>query len=588
MMANTSVLSTDASGNLLPNANDPSISADGTLVAFDASAPGVLDYSGPHAIYVKNLLTGDSTLVSTASDGTRTGNAFGSSISADSGSVVFSAYVPLSGSYQVYEKNLSTGDLTLVSQTADGTALISDESGPPPAVSVHGRFVAFDSLNLGPPTDTEHVGLKDMRTGKLRVVSTNAAGELENGASTLDSMSAGGRLVAFTSSSSNLVADPSNGDKEIYVKNMWTGGVTLVSQTADGVSANGSSDQGSLSADGTKIAFSSYADNLLPGVSGQGGQIYVKNLVTGDLSLVSSAADGTPANGYTEYPIISPDGRYAMFRSNATNLVPGGTAGPDQVYVKDLGNGAITRLSQDASGAPGTSLSYTSFPSEHAFSYDGSQAVFTSLAPNLTGDTGGNYAVIGATQSVTTVQENHAPDGTLTGYTYLHSDGSVLYNSDYSVLPNGNVQYAYSGGTFFDNKHYSSFADTYSPSGDLLTHSQANNNGSHTIEGGGGDGLILHSIGNDTLTGGGTNERFVFTPGFGHDTITDFIPGGPGHDNLGLSRSDFGSIAAVLQDTTQHGANTVIADPLSGDHLTLVGVSQSDLVAHKRDIHLFG
>ncbi len=588
MMANTSVLSTDASGNLLPNANDPSISADGTLVAFDASARRAANYLGPHAIYVKNLITGDTTLVSTASDGTRTGNAFGSSISADGGSVVFSAYVPLSRTYQVYEKNLSTGDLTPVSRTATGTALNVDENATPPAVSAHGRFVAFDTLSLGPPTDTNHVELKDMRTGKLRVVSTNAGGETENGASTLDSMSPGGRLIAFTSSSSNLVPNPINGDEEIYVKNMRTGAVTLVSQTADGVSADGSSDNGSLSADGTKIAFSSSAGNLLPGVSGQGGQIYVKNLVTGDLSLVSSTADGTPANGNTSSPVISPDGRYAMFRSNATNLVPGGAAGPDQVYVKDLGNGAITRLSQDASGSPGTSLSHPGFPSEQAFSYDGSQAVFTSSALNLTGSMGGNSAVIGATQSVTTAQENHAPDGTLTGYTFLHSDGSVLYNSDYSVLANNDVQYVYSGGTFFDNKHYSSFTDTYSPSGNLLTYSQTNNNGSHTVEGGGGDGLTLHSIGNDTLTGGGANERFVFTPGFGHDTITDFIPGGPGHDHLGLSRSDFGTIAAVLQDTSQHGANTVIADPFSGDHLTLVGVNQSDLVAHKRDIHLFG
>src|SRR5215813_5902093 len=94
---------------------------------------------------------------------------------------------------------------------------------------------------------------------------------------------------------------------------------------------------------------------------------------------VSTAADGAQANSFSNNPVFSPDGSKVAFFSDASNLVAGDTNGADDLFVKDLASGAITRVNSAADGtqANGGALSPA------VFSPDGSEIAFGSSASNL-------------------------------------------------------------------------------------------------------------------------------------------------------------------------------------------------------------
>ncbi|MBP2401034.1 PD40 domain-containing protein [Streptomyces syringium] len=120
-----------------------------------------------------------------------------------------------------------------------------------------------------------------------------------------------------------------------------------VSVAADGTEANGESGQGKISGDGRVVVFSSGADNLIPGDTRKGGP-FVKDLRTGRVERVSVATDGTPGDGSTWDAAVSGNGRYVVFSSDATNLVPGGNpTGSTEVYVRDRRTGRTDILIGD-------------------------------------------------------------------------------------------------------------------------------------------------------------------------------------------------------------------------------------------------
>src|SRR6187551_461121 len=105
-------------------------------------------------------------------------------------------------------------------------------------------------------------------------------------------------------------------------------GTTLrVSVAAGGGDTSSNSNWPSASADGRYVAFSSWADNLVPDDANDNSDIFVRDLQTGTTRLVSLASDGTQANGSSFTPSISADGNVIAFRSDATNLVANDTEG---------------------------------------------------------------------------------------------------------------------------------------------------------------------------------------------------------------------------------------------------------------------
>ncbi len=136
-----------------------------------------------------------------------------------------------------------------------------------------------------------------------------------------------------------------------------TGPVTRVSVASDGSQAGISpSDDPSISADGTRIAFESDANNLVAGDSNGDDDIFVHDTVTGTTTRVSVASDGTQGNNHSRLGTISADGTKVAFISWASNLVAGDTNIREDVFVHDLTTGTTTRVSVAADGSKSAAL----------------------------------------------------------------------------------------------------------------------------------------------------------------------------------------------------------------------------------------
>ncbi|MCH2105012.1 MAG: hypothetical protein MK291_00055, partial [Planctomycetes bacterium] len=103
-------------------------------------------------------------------------------------------------------------------------------------------------------------------------------------------------------------------------------------------------------------------------------------LADGNIQLVSVGSSGGSANGDTEQVTVSANGRYVAFTSNASDLVAGDTNGIEDVFVRDMVTGVITRVSVSSTGVEGDAAS-----GRPDISADGNIIVFESNATNLGG-----------------------------------------------------------------------------------------------------------------------------------------------------------------------------------------------------------
>ena len=106
-----------------------------------------------------------------------------------------------------------------------------------------------------------------------------------------------------------------------------------MSVASDGTQADGGSESPAVSADGRFVAFESVASNLVPGDTNGAFDVFVHDRQTGTTTRANVASDGTQANSGAVRPSISGDGRFVSFDSTASNLVPGDTNGFIDVFV---------------------------------------------------------------------------------------------------------------------------------------------------------------------------------------------------------------------------------------------------------------
>jgi subtilisin family serine protease/Tol biopolymer transport system component len=208
-------------------------------------------------------------------------------------------------------------------------------------------------------------------------VSLSTAFAQGNGASQWASISGDGRYVAFGSLADNLAGPAANGEWDVFVHDRVTGTTELVSVAYDGGPADGFSLSPRLSADGRYVGFNSNATNLVEGGTPV-TDAYVRDLREGVTELVSVAYDGGPADGPSGAPVLSADGRFAAFSSDATNLVPDDTNGVSDVFVRDRVTGTTERISTAFGGGDADGLSI-----DPSISADGRYVAFTSVASNL-------------------------------------------------------------------------------------------------------------------------------------------------------------------------------------------------------------
>ncbi len=218
-------------------------------------------------------------------------------------------------------------------------------------------------------------------------VSVDSAGVQANGSSDNPAISADGHSVAFTSGATNLVAGDTNGQVDVFVRNLQTGTTNRVSVDSAGLQATASSSAPAINGDGRVVAFASSAANLVSGDANGAQDVFVHDLLSGTTVRASVTSAGVEGNGSSSAPSISADGRFVAFQSNASNLVVADTNGVTDIFVKDLATGVVTRVSVDSAGTQGNGSS-----TDPSISGDGRYVAFTSSASNLVfGDSAGGY-----------------------------------------------------------------------------------------------------------------------------------------------------------------------------------------------------
>jgi len=191
------------------------------------------------------------------------------------------------------------------------------------------------------------------------------------------SLSADGRYIAFTTSGP-LVPDDTSSADDVYVYDRGTRTVARMSVTSSGTPANGASRNARISSNGRYVVFESTSSTLVPGDTNGTTDVFRHDRQTGETVRVSLASDGSQANGPSTDPRISDDGSVIAFASAAFNLAANDANGLADIFVRDMSTGVTTRVSVSTSGAE------ADLPStQPALSGDGRFVAFASPATNL-------------------------------------------------------------------------------------------------------------------------------------------------------------------------------------------------------------
>jgi len=152
-------------------------------------------------------------------------------------------------------------------------------------------------------------------------------------------------VVVFESDATTLVAGDTNGMHDVFLRDRLAGTTERISVDSSGVQGNGVSYVGSCSADGRIVAFASGATNLVSGDGNGHYDVFVRDRSTGITELVSLPRRASRGNADSFGGSLSPDGRFVVFTSVATNFVAGDTNGFQDVFVRDRSLG-VTRARQ--------------------------------------------------------------------------------------------------------------------------------------------------------------------------------------------------------------------------------------------------
>jgi Tol biopolymer transport system component len=289
------------------------------------------------------------------------------------------------GTWDVFLRDRATGKTTLLSRSKASPP--TSASGFYPALSADGNFAAFTV----PGHDSNGQSLGSLTVYDRAADALILANHLPGSAGQPDgipygrpALSADGRWIAYTCSECHLVAGEQSGRQfgdqglDVYLYDRVTGTNTLVSHASGLPATTGDQDsqEPRISADGRFVVFSSVASDLVAGQTGvdDSPNVFVFDRTTGAVTLVNHTA-GSPAaaSGPAYYAVISADGRWIVFASQATDLVPGVIypVHTTAIYLYDRTTGAVSLVSS-AAGSPNIAL----YGWEPGISADGSQITF--------------------------------------------------------------------------------------------------------------------------------------------------------------------------------------------------------------------
>ncbi|MEB3358527.1 MAG: type I secretion C-terminal target domain-containing protein [Synechococcales bacterium] len=484
------------------------------------------DTNGVEDVILQDLETGQFFFVSLSSEevlGNDSSGAYDApAISANERFVVFASdatnLVPgdTNGETDLFLRDLVAGTTTRVSLTTNGIQIPANSFDTffRPTISGDGRFVAFESeVQLaGVFTSVRDVFVRDTVTNTTEIVSVNSNGVQANGASFGPSISADGRFVAFETLATNLDTRDTavDSDFDVYVRDRLTQTTILASvnsqgQKGSGVSVNevlkdSDASEPVMSPDGRFVVFESTFTNLVPNDTNGVQDVFMHDLQTGITTRLSVDSNGNQANGssgisFVKSGAISPDGRYVVFQSVANNLVPGDTNNAQDVFVRDIVAGTTTRVSVNSNGEEPVGGFLGTRSSSGSISADGTKVVFASNGVNLNDQGIDNDRI----------------------YLRDFGFGSPLPDLANPPMDPDNPS---SGITLTGRAGKDTLTGTSGP--DKLN----GKGGKDTLIGGDGDDVLIGGKGRDELTGGAGSDRFVYrSPKDRGDRITDFTVG---------------------------------------------------------------
>ncbi len=644
----------------------PQFSADGSKLGF-MSFDGAVNH-----IFVAAPATGVITEVSASADGASANATSGPyAFSPDGGRIAFASAAGNlvsgdAGLNDIFIKTLSDGGIVRISINAAGEAADGDSSNP--VFSPDGHHVAFASAanNLAPSSFDPGGGIteyfiKNLDDGSVSIV---PGGQLSAGpvfsadgskilfASTANGIVSGdtdnqqdyfvqnlgtgtvslvgngqvfvqppqfspdGGAVFFTSPAS-LVPGDTNGTTDVFLQNLATGVITRLSTNSDGSQGTGASTKPVLSADGSKLVFTSPAPEFATGDDDSVADFYVKNLETGVLSRIAMAS--------AAIPVFSPDGSKLFFGSAENGLVADDADGTMDYFIRDLVSGTVVKVVEGDHIA--------GFP---IIADDWSQITFVSDADDIVpNDTNGEQDVFVSLLGDDTVLNGTDGDNTINGdgdaetINGFGGKDKLNGNGGDDILHGGDGNDVMNGGTGRDTLYGESDIDTihgnedndkvyggtgddklYGDDGDDSVYGDENNDfmgggagnddmhggeGNDTVYGNEGNDRVEGDAGNDTLYGGdgndiirgGSDDDLVYgnggTDDMNGDAGNDTLYGGSGNDILLGDSGETGGGNDTLcgetgNDTLRGGAD---ADTLNGGAGadTLYGDAEADTFA---------
>ena len=385
---------------------NPDVTPDGRYVVFESAAGNLVpgDLNGKIDIFRKDLQTGEIILVSVSATGEQgDGDSTNPSISEDGTRV---AFVSVAGNLaatdgglftDVYVRKIPESDTIHVSQSAF--------TGPPfhlggeaqsgqARISPDGAFVVFvsdgEDLDGTNPNFTNdfQVFLHDLDTSESRTISVRPDGTPAEGPSATPDVSRDGLFVAFSSTVTDLVAGDANGAEDVFLRDVSGGSTQKLSVEhpsnpdglADGENTNGGSRNARVSPDGRFVVFESSATDLIAEGLNPDAAVFRLDRSTGEMRLVSrSFSGGSPANGSND-AALTPDGRFVAYRSDASNVVEGDTNNQADHFWHDTRLGTTYRVSVRTGGVQ-TFLASSGRPGMTA---DGRYIFVASSGPDLT------------------------------------------------------------------------------------------------------------------------------------------------------------------------------------------------------------
>lgn len=325
------------------------------------------------------------------------------------------------------------GDTTLLSITPSGKGAYDALR---PSVSRDGRWVAFWAESSGEPLVTEPVApgyqsyVRDAWNSQTRRVGVAPGGGAANASVDWPWISADGRYVVYISRATNLVAGVQDGLQHVYIEDLVTGVIELVSQSSREVRGNGDSFVAKVNADGRYVAFMSQSTNLVAGDTNGRADVYVRDRLTGTTERVSVSSAGVQGNrDSAPGPTLSADGRYVSFTSDASNLVPGDTNATADAFVRDRTARTTERISV---GPKGEQVRDAVYWSSAVVNADGRYVLFETRTALTSDDKNYNQDVYLRDRELGRTELISAPD--LKSYSSYASQASISDDGRYVAL----------------------------------------------------------------------------------------------------------------------------------------------------------